>query len=218
MLFLDSADVTRSQPWLDMAVVRGVTTNATLMRKAGVMPVQLVVKRLLDLDPGELHVQVLSEDEETAYGEALALADLDNRVRIKVPFVTSGGRYRTALIRRLQSSGVAVNVTACTSRAQAYAALALCPSYISLLWCRTRDAGESPAEVTAALARRRDRDAPDCRVLIGSIREGADVTAALDSCADIVTVPPAVLEDWLHSPASVAMAGQFAADAAELTL
>lgn len=218
MLFLDSADVRRSQPWLGTAMVRGITTNATLLRRAGVAPVQLTVKRLLALDPGELHVQVLSEDEETAYGEALSLAALDDRVKVKVPFVTSAGRYRSALIRRLGESGVAVNVTACTSLAQAYAALALRPAYVSLLWCRTRDAGESPAQVTASLARRRDRDVPDCRVLIGSIREAADVTAALDSHADIVTVPPAVLEDWLSSRASVDMAAQFAADAAELTL
>ncbi|MBB5868324.1 transaldolase [Allocatelliglobosispora scoriae] len=195
-----------------------MTTNATILRRAGELAVGVAVKNILAHEPDELHVQVISEDDGQAFDQAVQLAELDSRIRVKIPFVTSQGRYRAALIRRAIAVGIPVNVTACTSLPQAFTALSLGPAFVSILWCRTRDAGEDPAQAVADIARRRDRFSGDTRLVIGSIRECDDVTLALRSPADIVTVPPQILETWMQAPGSVAMASQFALDAAELTL
>ncbi|MEU3860086.1 transaldolase family protein [Streptomyces sp. NPDC028722] len=213
LLFLDSAAAEDCAAWVGSGVVRGVTTNATILVRAGVSSVSAAVKEILTAEPGEVHAQVVSEDDEEALRQARELAGLDPRVRVKIPFVTSYGRHRAALIRRARAAGVPVNVTVCTSLAQLHTALSLEPEYLSVLWCRTRDAGEAPARIVAALAARRDRTGADTRLLIGSIREPADVTAALNAPCDIVTVPPAILGPWLDSPRSVEMARQFASDA-----
>ncbi|MBG0851448.1 hypothetical protein I2W78_06205 [Streptomyces spinoverrucosus] len=213
MLYLDSATAEHCIDWLQTGLIQGVTTNSTLLAKADATSVSSAVKRILASGTAEVHAQVLSEADADAYQQAIALAGLDPRVRVKIPFVTSAGQCRAGLIRRARDAGVKVNVTVCTSRAELYAALLLQPEYLSLLWCRTRDAGEDPAQVVRAVTARRALTSTGTRLVIGSIREPADVTAALDTPCDIVTVPPAVLEKWIDHPRSVEMARQFATDA-----
>nr|WP_260611462.1 transaldolase family protein [Streptomyces sp. WAC04770] len=213
LLYLDSAADGPCSDWIPTGLIHGVTTNSTLVAKAGATSVSSTVKRILDSGAAEVHAQVLSEADAEAYQQATALASLDPRVRVKIPFMTSAGRCRATLIRRVRDAGVKVNVTVCTSRAELYAALLLQPEYLSLLWCRTRDAGEDPAQAVRAVATRRALTSTGTRLLIGSIREPADVTAALDTPCDIVTVPPALLEQWIGHPRSMEMARQFATDA-----
>jgi transaldolase len=217
MLFLDSAAADDCAKWVTTAVVRGVTSNTTILTRAGETSVSAAVKRILAHEPEELHAPVLSEDDDEAFAQAEALAGLDPRVKIKIPIVASTGRYRSALIRRALASELPVNVTACISLPQLYVALSLGPGYVSVLWRRSRDAGADPAQMVRALAARRDLCGLNTHIVIGSIREPEDVTEALAQPADIVTVPPPVLDAWLASPASLVLAGQFAADAAGLT-
>ncbi|WP_181140305.1 transaldolase family protein [Streptomyces sp. Ru62] len=213
LLFLDSARDEDCTDWLQTGVVHGVTTNSTILARAGATSVSTAIKGILGHAPAEVHAQVLSEQDEVAFRQAIELAALDPRVRVKIPFVTSEGRRRAALIRRVREAGVSVNVTVCTSLAELYAALSLAPDYLSVLWCRTRDAGEDPAQVVRAVAARRAVTGVGTRLIVGSIREPGDVTAALGGPCDVVTVPPAVLGKWLDSPPSVVMARQFATDA-----
>ncbi|WP_037853680.1 transaldolase family protein [Streptomyces sp. NRRL S-340] len=213
---MDSATATDCADWRGTGIVSGVTTNSTILARSGATSLTAALRQILACGPDEVHAQILSEADEQAFLQATALAALDPRIRVKIPFVTSQGRSRAALIRRVREAGVRVNVTVCTSRAELYAALSLAPEYLSILWCRTRDAGEEPAAVVRAIATRRSLTGSATKLVIGSIREPADVTAALDSPCDIVTVPPAVLDKWLVSPRSVEMARQFAMDAAGL--
>lgn len=217
MLYLDSARATDCADWWQTGIVSGITTNSTILTRSGATSLSATILKLLSCGPGEVHAQVLSEADEDAFSQAVSLAALDPRVRVKIPFVTSRGRSRAALIRRVRKAGVKVNITVCTSRSELYAALALAPEYLSILWCRTRDAGEEPAAVVQAVAARRSLTGSQTKLVIGSVREPGDITAALDSPCDIVTVPPELLDKWLVSPRSVDMARQFAKDAAGLT-
>ena len=216
MLFLDSADEAECAQWVGGAALQGVTTNATLLRRAGARSVSGTARRILALNPPELHVQVSTEDDDDAFQQAVELAGLDDRVRVKIPFVTAAGRFRAGLVLRCLREKIDVNITACTTLAQAYLALSLQPRYVSLLWCRTRDAGDDPRLAVDALVRRRDRMGAETRVLVGSVRDPRDVNEALESAADVVTVPAGVLAPWLHADASIAMARQFRDDAVEL--
>lgn len=217
MLFLDSVGIDDCTSWVATEIVSGVTCNATILAKAGETSVSAAVRRILALEPMEVHAPVLSECDDEAFAQAKMLAEIDPRVKVKIPIVASAGRYRSALIRRACASRLPVNVTASISLPQLYYALSLDPGYISVLWCRLRDAGTDPAQVVCSLAKRRDLFGLNTRIVIGSIREPNDVTEALTQPADIVTVPPSILEDWLASPASLGMAAQFAADAEGLT-
>lgn len=216
MLYLDSAAADECETWVGSGTVRGVTTNATILARAGAGSVSAAVKGILDWGPDEVHAQVLSESDDEAFDQATGLAGLDPRVRVKIPLVTSAGRHRAGLIRRAGQAGIPVNITVCTSQAELYLGLSLEPDYLSMLWCRTRDAGEDPARVLRALAARRDAAGIRTRLLIGSIRTPEDVTDALEAPSDVVTVPPAVLGPWLAGSRSAEMARQFAADAAGL--
>ncbi|MFG2133835.1 transaldolase family protein [Streptomyces sp. NPDC048751] len=218
MLFLDSADDAECAHWVATALVRGVTTNSTLLMKAGVKRATAAADRILGFGAPEVHVQVMAEEPERAFEQAGELAAFDPRIVVKIPFVTASGRLRTDVVGRCVETGIPVNVTACTTLAQGLAALAVGPRYVSLLWCRTRDTGEDPRRVVTSLVSRRDRLGNGTRALVGSVREPRDLTDALEAGADVVTVPPHVLGPWLSSDASLAMARQFRDDALGLEL
>jgi len=207
MLFLDSIGIDDCATWVATEIVSGITCSTTILAKAGEISVSAAVRRILALEPMEVHALVLSECDDEAFAQAKMLAELDPRVKVKIPIVASVGRCRSALIRR-----------SCVSQLpQLYYALSLGPGYISVLRCRLRDAGTDPAQVVRSSAKRRDLFSLKTRIVMGSIREPDDVTEALTQPADIVTVPPLILEDGLDSPVSLGMAAQFAADAAGLT-
>jgi transaldolase len=217
MLFLDSIGIDDCATWVATEIVSGITCSTTILAKAGEISVSAAVRRILALEPMEVHALVLSECDDEAFAQAKMLAELDPQVKVKIPIVASAGRCRSALIRRSCVSQLPVNVTASISLPQLYYALSLGPGYISVLRCRLRDAGTDPAQVVRSSAKRRDLFSLKTRIVMGSIREPDDVTEALTQPADIVTVPPLILEDGLDSPASLGMAAQFAADAAGLT-
>jgi len=218
MIFVDSAQYEQCAHWLSQSLVQGVTTNSSILRKADEHCLTDLAKRILAHNPRELRLQVISEASDEAFHQAETLAGLDDRIRVKVPFMTSQGHFRTSLISRCVDAGIRTNVTACTTMAQGFAAVALGVSHVSLLWCRMKDADVDPAEAVGQVARHRDRTGLPAAIVIGSIRDPRDVTDAVNAGADIVTVAPQILAVWLHSNGSVEMAQQFREDAREISL
>jgi transaldolase len=101
---------------------------------------------------------------------------------------------------------------------QGILAIGLGVRYVSVLWCRMRDAGEDPADTVTRLAGIRDRIGSHTKIVVGSVREVQDVTDATRAGADVVTVPPRILLDWFAVDRSVGVVRQFHDDAAGIHL
>jgi len=186
MLFIDSADLTDIAFAFDHGVVRGVTTNPLFLKPEAHRE---TLPKILSASTGPVSVQV-SGARDTWQAQAKGLFGRDPRLVVKVPCVPEGLR----LVHRLYGNRLSFNVTGVMSAAQATVAAATGAGYVSVFWCRARDAKLDPAD--AIRAAKRD----SASVIVGSIRSPEDVVDALFAGADIVTVPPKILRAMFDHP------------------
>ncbi len=186
MLFIDSADLTDIAFAFDHGVVRGVTTNPLFLK-----PEQHreMLPKILAASTGPVSVQV-SGPRDTWLSQAKRLFGTDPRIVVKVPCVPEGIR----LVHRLRGNRLSFNVTGVMSPTQAIVAIESDAGYVSVFWCRSRDAGFRPEAVVKLAA------AAQSRVIVGSIRHPDDVAEAVLAGADIVTVPPKILAAMFDHP------------------
>ncbi|MBI3070978.1 MAG: transaldolase [Deltaproteobacteria bacterium] len=148
-LFADGAERDGMIALYSNPLVRGFTTNPTLMRKAGVTDYQAFAQSVVEAIPDRpISFEVFSDDFAEMKRQALAIAGWGQNVYVKIPVTNTRGEYSLALVRELSLHGVKVNVTAVTALDQVrevVAALAnAAPSYISIFAGRIADSGRDP--------------------------------------------------------------------------
>lgn len=172
--------------------VQGFTTNATLMRRAGVRDARAFAREVIAIAAGRpVSLGVMHADVAGMERVARELATAGSAVHAKIPVTTVRGEPTTELVRRLAADGVHVNVTAVTTAAQieqlAGALRGGASSYVSILAGRIADAGVDPrpmvADAVRALA-----DAPEISVMWASAREVFNVAQADAAGAHVITL------------------------------
>src|SRR5205814_58568 len=139
-------------------LVKGFTTNPTLMKQSGVKDYAAFGKRVLkEVRDKPVSFEVLADSEAEIRRQALAISSWGDNVYVKVPITTSDGTPLTPLIYDLSHRGVQVNVTAVLPLEQVAAACAAltggAPSLVSVFAGRIADAGRDPGpHMRAALA------------------------------------------------------------------
>ena len=112
-VFADGADIDGMKAEYAKGIVKGFTTNPSLMKKAGVSDYVSfsaeVVKAIPDLP---LSFEVFADDFETMEKEAKVIAALGNNVYVKIPITNTKGESSIPLIQRLSADGIKLNVTA----------------------------------------------------------------------------------------------------------
>ena len=112
-LFADGADIYGIREMAANPMIRGFTTNPTLMRKAGVSDYETFAKEVLDVVPDlPVSFEVFADDWEPMERQALKIASWGPNVNVKIPVTNTRGESSVELVKRLSDSGVAVNVTA----------------------------------------------------------------------------------------------------------
>ena len=193
-LFLDTADRGAWARWLPTGLFHGVTTNPTLLQRAGLqcrMPVLTeLVHDALRHDVAEIMVQTWGRETARLVENGRTLAALDARVVIKVPLTLDGLRA----CKRLSSEGTKVNVTLCFSANQALLAAKAGASFISPFIGRIDDAGSDGMELISEIRTIYDNYDFQTEILAASIRTVNHVKQAALIGADVATVPPATLK------------------------
>lgn len=211
-LYLDSADAADWRSWLPTRVFRGVTTNPTLMQRAG-RPVTAggVAQVLTELGPESglgpaLSVQV------QAWGDTaedmVALADAwgaSARPIVKLPATQAG--FGAAAI--LTARGVPVTITAVYSAAQTIPALAVGASYIAPYVGRIEEAGGDPARMVAEMAATIAAAGAKTRILLASVRTLAQLSALTAAGATAATLSPKLASDLMQVPETLAATAAF---------
>lgn len=216
-IFLDTADVGEIERWLGEGIVDGVTTNPSLARRAGVRDLERFTQQVAErIAPRPLSVEVRAADRAGMLAEARALAQLAPNVAIKVPVITAGGESCLGVVHRLASEGLAVNVTAVLSFNQALLAAKAGASYVSVFAGRVadegRDAGALLRSIREWLDGWRGRGI-GAELLAGSMRGVYEVQAAAASGAEVITIPPTLLDRLLDHHYTRETVRQFNADA-----
>lgn len=192
-LFLDTAELSTIEQMGRDPRVKGFTTNAALMRKAGVREYREFAARAIGLAQGRpISFPALADDVAELEREARLIAGWGEGVFVKLPVNTSRGASTAAALRRLVRDGIAVNVTAVMTLEQVALAVDAVAdgsdAIVSVFAGRVADSGRDPVPLLRA-ARELVDAVPRCRLLWGSARESYNVFQAATSGCHIATLP-----------------------------
>lgn len=151
-IFADGADLDSMMEMRANPIIQGFTTNPTLMRKAGVADYRAFARKVLAAIPDRpISFEVLSDDFDTMYRQAIELSSWGPNVYVKIPITDTHGASSSDLLKRLSSEGVRTNVTAITTLDQvARAAIDVSngpAASISVFAGRIADTGMDPVPV-----------------------------------------------------------------------
>jgi transaldolase len=197
-IFADGADRDAILSLRDNVLIRGFTTNPTLMRAAGVEDYESFALDLVQLIPDRpISFEVFSDDTEEMYDQALTIASWGPHVHVKIPITDTKGAATADLQRRLATEGVRLNVTALLTLDQvesALAALADGPhAFISVFAGRIADTGTDPVPIMAKAVEML-APYPNLDLIWASPREILNIVQAVDIGCPVITVTHALLD------------------------
>ncbi len=188
-IFIDSADSAELASLAKTGLVDGVTTNPSLVAKAG----RNFFETLRDICaavPGPVSAEVVAQDCETMLAEGRKLRGVAGNIVVKLPLTPEGLRACKALT----AEGHPTNVTLCFSAVQALLAAKAGATYISPFLGRLDDGGQDGMELIREIRAIYDNYGYATQVLAASIRSAAHVRDAALAGADCATIPPAVFK------------------------
>jgi transaldolase len=207
-LFLDTTDTAVLKDLAATGLVDGVTTNPTLIAKAG-RPMAEVIAEICDLVEGPVSAEAVATDAEGMLNEGRKLAAIAPNVVVKIP-LTREGLIATAQFAR---EGIPTNVTLCFSANQALLAAKAGATYVSPFIGRLDDQTHgSGIELISTIRAVYDNYGYDTEILAASIRTPAHVTESALAGADCATLPPAVFEALFKHPLTESGLQQFLSD------
>lgn len=194
--FIDTADLNEIRDLAATGLLDGVTTNPSLVAKAGRNFLDLIAE-VCEVVPGPVSAEVAATDFDTMLAEGKALAKIAPNVAVKVPLTPDG--LKTC--KRLSDDGTMVNVTLCFSAAQAILAAKAGATFISPFVGRLDDIGQDGMELIADIVQIYDMY-PEIttEVLVASIRGPQHVISAAKMGAHVATMPPTVLRQLYKHP------------------
>jgi transaldolase len=196
-LFADGANVAQILQAYANPLIKGFTTNPTLMRSAGVIDYEGFARKVLEsVTEKPISFEVFADEFCEMERQAHKIAGWGDNVYVKIPVTNTRRESSVDLVRRLSHSGVKVNVTAVLTldqvRAAAAALSAGAPAVISVFAGRIADTGRDPVPIMAA-AVDLVRPTPNIELIWASPRELLNIFQADDVGCHIITATDSVL-------------------------
>ncbi len=196
-IFADGADYDGIIAMSRNPIIKGFTTNPSLMRKAGVDDYEAFARKVLAaVDDKPVSFEVMADDFKSMAEQARVIASWGENVNVKIPVTNTKGQSTGGIIRTLSSEGVTLNITAIFTIDQVRAvADALDPAtsaIISVFAGRIADTGVDPVPHMRA-CKQMLRGHPNAQLLWASTRELLNIFQAEECGCDIITVPNGIL-------------------------
>jgi transaldolase len=196
-IFADGAEMDGILKLYKNPLIKGFTTNPTLMRKAGIEDYETFARQLLKAIPDRpISFEVFADDFDEMIAQARAIASWGDNVNVKIPVTTTKGMFTGPVISTLANAGVIVNVTAVMTERQVER-VAEClapnvPAIVSVFAGRVADTGRDPVPLMrACLHTLADRSKAE--LLWASPRELLNIFQADEIGCHIITVSHDVL-------------------------
>ena len=196
-IYADGADKAGILDLYEKPYIKGLTTNPTLMKKAGITDYEAFARDILTTVTAKpISLEVFSDDFSEMKRQALKIASWGSNVYVKIPITNSQGECSAPLIRELSAQGVQLNVTAILTleqvRKMAAALNPEVPSVVSIFAGRIADTGIDPMPIMQE-SRRILIGQPKAQLLWASVREVLNMVQAEQSGCHIVTVQHDIL-------------------------
>jgi len=197
LLYIDTADAEIIRRFLKLGIVDGVTTNPTLAAKAGFNSMEEAAKTIAKMiHPRPVSIEVTSTVATEMVEEAKKYAQLANNIEIKIPCNEEG----LLAIKELSKSHIPVNATLVFSPLQAYLCAKNGAKYVSIFIGRIEDIGYDGIEILRQSKTILENYNYSTLTLAASIRTVNHVLQALLAGADVITVPPKIIERLYQHP------------------
>jgi len=197
-IFCDIAELDLIKKFNKKKIVKGFTTNPSLMRKAGAKDYKSYSKKILKICNNKpVSLEVFADDYDDMKKQATQLNELANNVYVKVPVVNSKGKFMGKIIKELNSKNIKLNITAIYSAKQVEKVLKLINKktkvIISIFAGRAADTGKDPVpEFKKSIYL--SKKFKNVEILWASVREPYNYLQAKQIGCHIITVPPLIIE------------------------
>jgi transaldolase len=197
-IFCDIANLDLIRKFNKKKIVKGFTTNPSLMRKAGAKNYKSYSKKILKIcDNKPVSLEVFADEYKEMKKQALEINTWGTNVYVKVPVTNSKGVFMSKIIKELSNQNVKLNITAIYSAKQTENILKLINKkskvIISIFAGRAGDTGKDPVpefKKSIALA----KNFKNVEILWASVREPYNYLQARQLDCHIITIPPAIIE------------------------
>ncbi|QIG79268.1 fructose-6-phosphate aldolase [Stakelama tenebrarum] len=193
--FVDTADTAEIRDLAASGLVDGVTTNPSLIHKAGRDFLE-VVKEICEITDGPVSAEVVALDFDGMMREAEIVRKIADNVAVKVPLTIDGLKACKALT----DDGTMVNVTLCFSANQALLAAKAGATFISPFVGRHDDIGFDGMQLISDIRLIYDNYDFETEILVASVRHAVHVLESAKIGADVMTAPPAVIRQLVKHP------------------
>ena len=196
-IYADGADLEGMKKLAADPLIAGLTTNPTLMKKAGISDYEKFSRQVLAAIPEKpISLEVFADDFPSMKSQALKIRSWGPNVFVKIPITNTRGESSLPLIGELAAEGVALNITALLPVAQVEALARILPqavpAIVSVFAGRIADTGVDPVPLMKE-CRKLLQSHPKAWLLWASVREVLNLRQAAESGCHIVTVPHEIL-------------------------
>jgi transaldolase len=219
-IFLDTGKIEEVEKYMNMGIIRGVTTNPTILLKAGVTGGQEAIKkRSIEIanliNPYPLSVEVTTNEPQKMMEQAREFAQWAGNINVKITVHGPNGEMENfEVVHALETKyDIRVNMTAMMSAQQCVLGALAGASYVSLFGGRVNNMGYNCVEEIKKARKVLDDQKLKTKIIIGSTREVLNVIEWLEAGAHIVTVVPDLIKGMIIHPYSKETVRMFLEDA-----
>ena len=197
-IFCDIAELNQIKKFNKKKIVKGFTTNPSLMRKAGANDYKLYSKKILKICTKKpISLEVFADDHENMIRQGKKINTWGKNVYVKIPIINSKGQFTGKVISRLNNQSIKLNITAVYNSNQAKKILKVINKktkvIISIFAGRAADTGKNPVpEFKKSL--KLAKNFKNVEILWASVREPYNYLQAKELGCHIITIPPAIIE------------------------
>ena len=197
-IFCDIAEINQIKKFNKKKIVKGFTTNPSLMRKAGAKDYKSYAKKILKVCPNKpVSLEVFADDYINMKKQALKINAWGKNIYVKIPIVNSKGIFMGKVIKELNNQNIKLNITAVYNANQTKKILKLINKktkvIISIFAGRAADTGKDPVpEFKKSVMF--SKKFKNVEILWASVREPYNFLQAKQLGCHIITVPPSIIE------------------------
>ena len=211
-IFIDTANLNEIKKAKALGLVDGVTTNPTLLVKEG-EGTEALIRKIWEEVRGPVNVEVIGTTSEEMVKEAKIMATWGDKIVIKIPITSEGLKT----VKILSSEGIMTNVTLLFSPSQAILAAKAGATYICPFIGRLDDISFNGLELIRQIrAIYASYSEIETETIVASVRNPIHVVEAAMLGAEIVTIPPAIIEQMVKHPLTDKGIAQFLEDAKKI--
>jgi len=196
-IFCDIADIKVIKKFNKKKLVKGFTTNPSLMRKAGAKNYSKYCKDILKITKKPISFEVFADDQKNIINQALKIKNWGKQIYVKVPVTNSKGIFLGKVIKYLNNKNIKLNITAVYTSTQTSQILKKINKktkvIISIFAGRMADKGKDPVpEIKKSI--RMAKKYKNVEILWASVREPYNYLQAKQLKCHIITTPPSIIE------------------------